>query len=411
MQDNQHNKLPEELIETAWSKMKSLLDEHKPQPKGLSVSFFSKKILSATAIIVFLLGGIFVCLVNQKNELPGLFTSTMKSKKAPGQKLEITQTISGNPIVVTSNQKNIKHFDREVVLKKERSIIDSAFRGKRRLLQINLFQPGQSRQADQELHQKYVAGIGILGPTVKTVDFSELSDYAPRLTNHLKIKDQSQKGPALKLKFLVGAGFNFTGSAQVFFQQLSIHPTLGMELPIDNRINLNTGISFFSSVHLRNQRAVQKEFVNNFVDDIYYKLYTTDVIKLSYIDIPVTINYEVLPTISIESGLQLSRLYKSKVSEKKESYDYGNRLTASSQNTFVTSSVTFGKFPEQVNVNNWDTRLILGAGWQKNRIRVNARYLYGLSDAIHIVQIDGTIKKYSNSYIGIDVLYLLSARK
>lgn len=371
--------------------MKEILDAQQPaRPKG---GFLVRYRLPALIILLFFISAIFF--ISQPDERTDENAIVPKS-----------EVVRPSPRVPPSKHDALAenaHVQRATVTVIQQPVVRdrSLVMDKRHAIPGHRFLP-QAESSQTTLMRQPVDGV--TGLTVALAPDTAL----PAIS-----KGRNQSGSALqkwKPQLYAGVSFNFSGDHAVAFGNLGVHPGFGIRLPVARKLYADAMIGLFSSISRSKENTSIKEYVNNAVDDVHYRVYTTDLIRISYIDLPLTLNYRITPQWEVGAGVEVSWLWKSKVSEKKETYDYSNALKRFEQNTFVTSAANFGAFPSQVQVQNWDTRMVLNAGWSSGRVAIKGRYHHGLAPSVQFLQDHGGVSKFKNSFISLDLQYLLSAK-
>lgn len=223
---------------------------------------------------------------------------------------------------------------------------------------------------------------------------------------------QVQKTFSKKVKWYVGAGSNIiSNNGDVDFSKLNIHPSLRVAIPLNKNFSLHTGLYAMSVVHGKEVSSQDKELVNNFVSNLLYKINTTSIIKAAYFDVPLTLNYHLSENWSIGAGVQLSKLYKVNVKEKKDSYDYDNSLVETTISLYNSNPArAAAAFHKKVAIKKMEPLLMLEAGFHKGPWLISAGYYYGATRSITLQQPDGTRDHFRNQYIKLGVQYQLGRK-
>lgn len=403
MGDFEHKQLPDDMVNEGWREMRHLLDLHSPVKAKPSRRFLVRWIAAAMFILFVASTVVFMyrpARVSVEEEVSSP-TVAFSHSPAPGSAKEnIVESEFEN--IGSSENFREKHPD---AVKKE-------------------FVKARNEAAEDNLESRILPHVKALAFTTgveahNPFDISNIESVSvlPQraITYSLQHDEQSDSestGDVSRLKpsFYVGAAINFSGKKSISFENRSVHPVMGAQLNVTNRLFIEGGFALFSAVSRKQQVSIGKEYVYNRADDIYYRNYTTDVVRVNYIDIPVTLNYRVTNSFVLGAGMEISRLYKSRIYEKKETYNFSEEITSAEQSTFMSSSSTVGSFPRQVEVSGWDPRFLLQAGWSKGNWEAVGKYHAGLQNAVKILNGGSVMHEYDNTFMSLELRYRLGKK-
>ncbi len=230
-----------------------------------------------------------------------------------------------------------------------------------------------------------------------------------------------------KPQFFIGIGINSPGANDVShsfsWNDFNIHPLISVIFPLSPKLSLRTGLSAFSVIHGQGVSTKEKELVNNYANpNIYYSINTISIIKASYFDIPVTLNYSLNKNWSVGSGLQLSKLYKVHIREEKESFNFNNTLYATSiyNNTVYATNIARNNatpmgapaaFQKKVEIKKLEPVLIAETNLHRGRFLFSAGYYYGLKKSIILKNDYNSSDYYRNQYFKLGIQFEISNKK
>ena len=145
---------------------------------------------------------------------------------------------------------------------------------------------------------------------------------------------------------------------------------------------------------------------------MYYNIKTTSIIKASYFDLPVTLNYSINKNWSVGSGLQLSRLYKVKIKEEKESFDYNNTLYSATVDQYSASPmIARAAFQKKLEIKKMEPRFILETNLQQGSFLFSAGFFYSLDKSIILNDGYNSSHQYRNEYFKLGIQYRICGGK
>lgn len=217
---------------------------------------------------------------------------------------------------------------------------------------------------------------------------------------------------ARKVQFYAGAGINISEGDQNSFslRNFNIHPGFTVLVPLTHKLSLHTGFWAFSALHKKEASAKERQIAN--IANLYYNINTTSLVKASYFDLPITLHYAVAPNWSVGGGLQLSKLYKISIKEKKDSYDYNNLLLSSTVNQYNS---TAGRAPaisqKRVEVKNFEPRFVVETSFNYHNWLLSAGYYYGADKTITLKDANSVSHHYRNEYFKCGIQYRIQWKK
>ena len=231
-------------------------------------------------------------------------------------------------------------------------------------------------------------------------------------TNSLQKKTETTTSK--KIRIFAGAGMNISvekNHSNSFLDNVNIHPGVTVIFPLNKHFSLHTGVWALSTIHGKEASAKEKELVNNISGAFYYDIKTTSIVKASYFDVPVTLNYSFNKKWSVGGGLQLSRLYKVNIREQKDSYDYNNTLfSASTLQYNSTPARAVAVFQKKVDIKKLESRLVAEANFETQRFLFSAGYYYGLGKTILVHDSYNSSQQYRNEYFKLGIQYRLNGK-
>ena len=124
-----------------------------------------------------------------------------------------------------------------------------------------------------------------------------------------------------------GAGLNISMGK---YQVPQPYPTFDIKYATGRRFYLSTGIAVFSPVATSGISGIEKTvYVNDTLNNVSMYNEKIEYKRLHYIDLPVIAGWQLSNKVSVQAGIQLSRLISSKSSTASEPYDFNmNRVYA-----------------------------------------------------------------------------------
>jgi hypothetical protein len=393
-----------QLAETGWQQMHKMLVEH-----GLSTeipSFGSSKkrtwfLVIAAAIFLFIIFS-YPLILNDKYQL----ASNSNTITNPGHILSNSKHTSSSdeekPVQPSLNKEQvIPAILKEKELARER--IKAAY------LQFRRDQAIATLQNQKKfLFEKFTEKISktTLPESDNRIDTTTILNPLPIIPKTLK-----PKAPR-KVQFFAGAGINISEGDKNSFSlhNFNIHPGFTVVIPVTNKLSLHTGLWAFSTLHKKEASTKERELVNTI--NPYYNINTTSIVKASYFDLPLTLHYSINKNWSVGSGLELSKLYRINIKEKKESYNYNNLLVSSTVNMYnPTPGRAAAIFQKKVEVKNYEPRFVLETNFSYHNWLFSAGYHYGLDKTITLKDVYNASHHYRNEYFKCGVQYRIRWRK
>ena len=207
----------------------------------------------------------------------------------------------------------------------------------------------------------------------------------------------------------VTAGNNNSGSLSDHF---NLHPGVTFVIPFSQKLSLHTGLWAFSTIHGKETGTSERQLVGRAGSSLYYNVNTTSIIKASYFDVPLTINYSINNNWKVGSGIQFSKLYKINIREKKESFDYNNQLFSATVNQYSsTPARAAARFEKILEIKKFEPRLMGEVSFQHEKWLLSAGYYYGFGKTITLRETDNTTHYYRNQYFKLGVQYQVNGKK
>lgn len=407
--NNREKDIPEmeQMANEGWQQMKELLRQEGLHDEKVVPLFYRKKFLRLCATLALLLAGFFIINRFQSpysgNNKPGTTHSTLgnsivaeKSKNAPEfNKIKDPQSKSRNgkktfnKISLTDSRIKWTHSAKD-----DSKFLDSIIR-----TSVNLKEFGISKDDFLKSEIRPTKSDRLITPLTSSVS----------LTNPKSV----QKSVAKKVIFYVGAASNISAiNGNVSGGKLNIHPSIRIEIPLHKKLNLHSGLYAFSTIYSKEAKAEEKEEINNIGANLFYKIKTTSVIKATYIDVPVTLHYQLSGNWSIGAGVLFSKLLQADVKEKEESFDYSNNLIDETTIRYNSNEPLLGaSSPQKVDIKGFDPRISLEGNFKKGPWLFSAGYYYGLNKTITLQESNGDKIKYRNQYLKFGVQFLLNKKK
>jgi hypothetical protein len=247
-----------------------------------------------------------------------------------------------------------------------------------------------------------------------------VSDNVIDTTIEIQKKIPFQKKPAnsfsKKVQLFAGAGINISAGnnfSHLFkFNNFNIHPSVTVIIPLTPKLAIHTGLSAFSTIHVKMMSAREKELVNNISTNVYYNINTTSIIKASYFDIPLTLHYSINKNWSLGTGVQLSKLYKVSIKEEKESFGYNNMLYSASVAQYNTTPMAArAVFQKKVAIKKAEPRFVAEANLHQGHFLFSAGYYYSLENSIILQDGYNSSHHYRNEYFKLGIQYRLNVEK
>jgi hypothetical protein len=397
-ENNDHITDMQQLAETGWKQMHETL-----VAQGLSTQapvrralFKKRNILLLAACLFIVLIFSFTFYLNKPFKAPSNSKNTASLLHSPItpvhplQPHEMAQEKRKQPGISKANlamlhEKMMRDFSK---LKEENSI--SVLQKQRPLLEQRFFLERCCKTMIGATDQP----IGTSIPVNKTV-----------------VKNKPSIRPKQQVKIFGGAGFNFSlaDKSAGLLKGVNIHPGITLIIPLNQKLTLHTGLWALSTIHGKEVTASETQLLNNAASNLYYNVHTTSIVKASYIDLPVTINYPISKNWSVGSGLQLSRLYKVNIKEQKENFDYNNTLYSASIAQYnSTPTRAMAVFQKKATIKKYEARFVAEALFCRKNFLFSAGYYYGLGKSITLKNTDGSVQQYRNEYFKLGIQYKMN---
>ncbi|HEU5364398.1 MAG TPA: outer membrane beta-barrel protein, partial [Hanamia sp.] len=177
------------------------------------------------------------------------------------------------------------------------------------------------------------------------------------------------------------------------------------------KLSLHSGVWAFSTIHGKEVITKEKELVNNFAGNVYYNINTTSIIKASYFDVPLTLNYAFNKNWSAGCGIQFSKLYEVSIKEEKESFDYNNTLSSATVSQFNrTPMAAAAAFQKKVEIKKFEPRLVAEANFEQHRFLFSAGYYYAPGKTITVQDNYNSSHEYRNEYFKLGIQYKINGK-
>lgn len=405
MKDNKkHIKKMQELAESGWQQMHETLLEHGLSADVTELNTPSKKrtlYLLFAACVFFILILSYPFIFNSKRDLSfhenahSQASSLKKNMKAAASEDEINRQ-EKEITALTSKQKQFIHQK-----------INSRLA---QLTEENSLQILQNQKA--VLLNKF---------TLEKTNKITIPSCETPIDTSIKIErtgfpqKQSKRKTSKKIQVFAGAGINVSTAKNYpdLFnaKNLNVHPKVTVIIPLNEKLNLRTGLSAFSMIHGKEVSAREKEIVNNFNSNVYYSINTTSIIKASYFDLPLTLDYCVDKNWSIGTGLELSKLYKVNIKEEKQSFDYSNTLAAATVSQYSSTPRAATLFQRKLEIKKFEPRFVLETSYQLNHFLLSAGYHCAIGKTISLKDSYNTMHQYRNEYFKIGIQYQIKGEK
>jgi hypothetical protein len=406
MEENKNNiDNMQKLAEEGWKQMHETLRRHGLTSESPSIVSIAKKrtiyLVIAASVFLFLIFT-FPHILNHNSLNRNSFSSS--DKKPSTENLSAIKTAPQknicNPVSVekskspglTSQQKNNIHQKINAAFLASRdTYLEQSFRDEKKYL--------LQKFSMENTYQTTIPKCD--GPIDSTIKIEKTIPSPKKSVNDL----------SKKIKVFAGAGMNISPAANKFshsfdFENLNIHPSVTLVIPLTQRLSLHSGLSAFSTIHGKEMSAKEKELVNSLSSNVYYNIKTTSIIKASYFDLPVTLHYSINKNWSVGSGVQLSRLYRVNIKEVKESFDYNNTLYSASVAQFnATPMGARAAFQKHVEIKKMEPRFIAETNLQQGSFLFSAGFYYSLDKSIILYDGYNSSHQCRNEYFKLGIQY------
>jgi hypothetical protein len=396
-----NNNIPdmEQLAETGWQQMHEMLMERGMSADIPSVAPSVKKrnwflLIAATILLFLIFSSPFI--LNDKYHVAS--TIQLNSEYSSPSKIEIPSQPEDNRSqqvvdVTTAEQKDI--------LRQKLKADYSKFRKEQVIAQL---------QDQRTFFIQKFSGEKVTNTTLPKL--SERIDTTTHLIPSLTIPKKIKNNVTRKVQFFAGAGINISEGDKNSFSlhNFNIHPGFTVIIPFTQKLSLHTGLWAFSTLHIKEASTKERELVNTI--NPYYNINTTSIVKASYFDLPLTMHYSINSNWSVGAGLQLSKLYRINIKEKKESYDYNNLLFSSTVNLYnPTPARAAAIFQKKVEVKKYEPRLVIETNFNYHNWLFSAGYYYGTGKTITLKDANNMPHHYRNEYFKCGVQYRIRWNK
>ena len=403
-----------QLAETGWQQMHEMLVERGLSAEVPSFGSSSKKrnwfLVIAAALFLFIIFS-YPFILNDKYQL-GSNTNIATNPGHTSLNSEHTPSSNSEHTSSSNEQKSIqpslnKPQQVSTALLKEKDIARE--RIKAAYLQFRRDQALATLQEQKKfIFQKFTEKIS----NTTLPKFSSRIDSTTNITPSPSIPKATKSTASRKVQFFAGAGINISEGDKNSFSlhNFNIHPGFTVVIPVTNKLSLHTGLWAFSTLHKKEASTKERELVNTI--NPYYNINTTSIVKASYFDLPLTLHYSINNNWSVGSGVELSKLYRINIKEKKESYNYNNLLFSSTVNMYnPTPGRAAAIFQKKVDVKNYEPRFMVEANFNYHNWLFSAGYHYGLDKTITLKDAYNASHHYRNEYFKCAVQYRIRWKK
>ena len=411
MKENEKNRSDmQQLAEAGWKQMHGLLVQNELTVDAPRAIIKRKFYWPAAAALFLLLTLSFPYFLNNTHTsdlnktAPAIHTSSNTDASASRKPVAVTQSV----IVVSplpEKSRLLLHGKNILSQNPDRIIVDS----KREMFTL-LIKPSINSNLEKNAREK------ILFESRQPVDFrtpdTEIKDSTLKPNESEK---KAANGSRRPMQIFAGAGLNITagnknsGSALDHF---NLHPGVTLIIPISQKLSLHTGLWAFSTIHGKETGTSERQLAGSASSSLYYNVNTTSIIKASYFDVPVTLNYSINSKWKVGSGIQFSKLYKINIREKKESFDYNNQLFSATVNQYsATPARAAARFEKMLEIKKFEPRLMGEVSFQHEKWLLSAGYYYGFGKTITLRETDNTTHHYRNQYFKLGVQYQINGKK
>jgi hypothetical protein len=400
----------QQLAEAGWEQMHELLVQN-----GLTVdapqAIIKRKFYWPAAAVLFLLLTLFFPYFLNNNHTSDLnktatsiHASSDESASASHKPVTVTQSvIMISPLAEKSRlflqEKNVLSQNANPV------IVDS----KRQMFTL-LIKPSIHSNLQKNFREKIISESCL--PVSSAHPKSEVKDS-------LRMRDESVKkganGASRAIRIFAGAGLNATAgnnNSGSFLDHFNLHPGITLIIPFSQKLSLHTGLWAFSTIHGKETGASERQLAASVSSALYYNVNTTSIIKASYFDVPLTLNYSFHNNWKVGGGIQFSKLYKINIRVKIESFDYNNQLFSATVNQYnSTPARAAARFEKMLEIKEFEPRLMGEVSFQHEKWLLSAGYYYGFGKTITLRETDNTTHYYRNQYFKLGVQYQVSGKK
>jgi hypothetical protein len=399
----------QQLAEAGWKQMHELLVQNKLTIDAPQAIIKRKFYWPAAAALFLLLTLSFPYFLNNNRTLdlnktaPSIHASSNVPASASHKAVTVTQSV----IMISPLPEQSRLFlqGKNVLSQNANHIIVDS----RRQMFTLLIEPSINSNLQKNFREKIISESSL--PVSFHHAKNEIKDSLLNPNESVKKAASSARQP---IRLFAGAGLNVTagnknsGSALDHF---NLHPGVTLIIPISQKLSLHTGLWAFSTIHGKETGATERQLAVN-VSSLYYNVNTTSIIKASYFDVPLALNYSINNNWKVGSGIQFSKLYKINIREKKESFDYNNQLFSATVNQYsATPARAAARFEKMLEIKKFEPRLMGEVSFQHEKWLLSAGYYYGFGKTITLRETDNTTHHYRNQYFKLGVQYQIKGKK
>ena len=402
-----------QLAETGWQQMHQTLLEQGLSKKAIARDDASKK----KNVLFFIAAGIFFFLIFSYPYLikdSSRFLSKNRHHYSSLRNFELPESSVTQPLTMVPSGNHID-FQKDSLRKPtlQEQIIHTRINDRFSETRLKKFQdlpPNEKRYLLQKFLLDKVGEVGIT-PADKLIPGKIHIEQSA--SHNTKCPVSSVKRPEL----FVGAAINSPGgndfSHSFNLNEFNLHPSFSAVFSLSRKFSLHTGLEAFSVIHGKTVSAKEKELVNNVAfPGVYYDISTISIIKASYFDIPLTVDYSINRNWSVGGGFQLSKLYKVNMKEEKESFNYNNTLYATSITRYNASPMgARAAFQKKVEIKKLEPCLIAETNFKSGRLLFSAGYYYGLGKSIQLKDNYNNSEQFRNQYFRFSIRFRIKSQK
>ena len=413
MQENADTNHINELANEGWSQMKDLLQKH-----GLE----EKKKPGMIAFWTYRIGGLAACILLAIGAYTFFFQSGLDDKN-------IAHVKNRNITVPTSKKESlIGNKKSEIAGKTGSTQFENINSGNHKKNQTPLaakINIEKLLEAPNTIILPAPAEAERINKLIRTSFALKINQQQNKVSMFLPVKIDIPKQPLtfslnkvyeqhLKVKLPVelyaGAGFNISGKRNhqpdFNLSQINIHPAVRLVVPLNKKLSLHTGLYAFSSVNALEASTEKKELVNDVNANLYYTINKASMMKASYFEVPVTLNYHLSTNFTAGAGVEISRLYQFSVKETEKEYDYNENITATNLDRNITvSTLAAPAKKDKISLEKWDPRMVIETTFKKGPLLFSAGYHFGFSTSVTTEETNGTTNHFKNDYFKVGIQY------
>lgn len=181
-------------------------------------------------------------------------------------------------------------------------------------------------------------------------------------------------------QFNAGAVVNISLSKT--FQSLRPYPFAELKYRFTPKFFAGASVALLSPVGSKASGIKKTVYVNDTSYNVSNYNETLNYIRLTYADVAFTAGIQLSKQISIQSGIQVSRLLSSKTNTTLEPYDFNmNRLTMTGQDvsTLPTTPSAAPVYNNRIGVNKFDIRYVAGINYDLKKLSLSLQYQGGIN--------------------------------